>query len=49
MTSTEHQATDSVAGASLGHGNTFIAASAPVYWPAEDGPLVYMPDPLAAH
>lgn len=49
MTSTENQATDGVAGALSGDGNTFIAPSAPVYWPIESGPFVYMPDPLAAH
>lgn len=49
MTSTEKQATDGVAGASSRDGNTFIAPSAPVYWPVENGPFVCTPDPLAAH
>ena len=35
--------------ASIGHNNTFIAPTAPVYWPAEDSPFVYVPDPLTAH
>lgn len=46
---TELQETECVNSAGMGHDNTLVAPSAPVYWPAEEGPFVYMPDPLRAH
>lgn len=49
MSSNDNQETNFAASASTGDDNTFIAPSAPVYWPIEDGPFVYIPDPLAAH
>lgn len=49
MNSTENQEINCAAGGSSRDGNTFVAPFAPVDWPAETGPFVYMPDPLAVH
>lgn len=49
INSSEIQETECIDSAAIGFGNTFVAPSAPVYWPAEESPFVYMPDPLTAH
>ena len=49
ISSSETQETECVNRAAMGRENTFVAPSAPVYWPAEEGPFVYMQDPLTAH
>ena len=49
MHSSGSQDTECATNASIRRDNTFIAPSAPVYWPAEDGPFVYLPDPLTAY
>ena len=49
MCSDENQETECATSAFIGRNSTVIAPSAPVYWPAEDGPFVYVPDPLTAH
>lgn len=49
MSSGEYKETECATKASTGRANIFIASSAPVYWPAEDGPFVHVPDPLTAH
>ena len=49
MSSGEYQETECATKSSTGRDNTFTASSAPVYWPAEDGPFMYVPAALTAH
>ena len=49
MHSVGNQETECGTSASFRHNNTFIAPPAPVYWPAEDGPFVFVPDHLTAY